>query len=260
MIQVSVSPRPLPALTALAIALTGLSLIWLAFDARLIEGSATSAKPLKFAISFAVFFGTLALAEQRFSPAWRQSGLFWILTTLLGAAFLFEMSYMIFQGAQGQTSHFNTGTAFTGIMYSLMGVAAVILVVCAGVFGWAALRDKDAHFGPGLRLGIGLGFIGSCVLTLVTAGTMSSMAGHYIGTPGPGAATIPLMGWSAAVGDLRPAHFVALHMMQALPLLGMWVDRRGGTMRTVQIAAVLYTAVTVALFAQALLGLPIIRL
>lgn len=260
MAQAAVSPRPLPALTALAIALTGLSLIWLAFDARLVEGSATSAKPMKFAISFAVFFGTLALAEQRFSPAWRKSWLFWTLNTLLGAAFLFEMSYMIFQGAQGQTSHFNTGTAFTGIMYSLMGVAAVILVVCAGVFGWAALRDKDANFGPALRLGIGMGFIGSCVLTLITAGTMSSMAGHTIGTPGPSAATIPLMGWSATVGDLRPAHFVALHMMQALPLLGLWIDRRGGAVGTIRIVAILYAMITIAFFAQALMGLPVIRL
>jgi hypothetical protein len=89
---------------------------------------------------------------------------------------------------------------------------------------------------------------------------MSSMAGHFIGIPGPDAATIPLLGWSAAVGDLRPAHFVALHLMQVLPLLGLWIDRRGGTARIIPWVALGYAAVTLALYAQALLGIPVIRL
>lgn len=252
--------RPLAVLAAFASALVGLNLIWAAFDLRLLGDTAVWAKPLKFAISFIVFFGTLALAEARFSPAWRQGRLFRTLTTLTGAAMVLEMGYMIFQAAQGQASHFNDSTPFTRIMYGVMGIGAVTLVVCAGLLGWAALRDKDAKFGPALRQGVVYGFVGSCVLTLITAGTMSSLSGHFIGNPGPGAATIPLLGWSAAVGDLRPAHFVALHMMQALPLLGLWIDRRGGSAGTIRIAAILYALVTLGLFAQALMGLPVIRL
>ena len=252
--------RPMAGLTALSLALVTLSLIWAVFDPRLIDGSATWAKPLKFAISFAVTFATLAIILPRFSPAWRNGLLFWSLTTLMGGAMLFEMIYMMSQAAQGQASHFNMETTFTRLMYALMGVGAVTLVAAIGAFGWAALRDKDASFGPALRQGVGWGFIGSFVLTMITAGTMSGMAGHTIGTPGPDAATIPLLGWSAAVGDLRPAHFVALHMMQALPLFGLWTDRRGGAVRQVYIAAGLYAALTLALFIQALSGLPVIRL
>lgn len=253
-------PRSLAVLTAISAALVGLSLIWAVFDPRILDDSATWAKPLKFAISFIIFFGTLALAEARFSPAWRQGRLFATLITLTGAAMVLEMAYMIFQAAQGQASHFNDSTPFTSIMYMVMGVGAVTLVVCAGIFGWAALRDSAADFGPALRLGVAYGFIGSCILTLITAGTMSSMAGHTIGTPGPGAATIPLLGWSATVGDLRPAHFVALHMMQALPLLGLWIDKRGKPAGTLRIAAILYAVITLGLFAQAVMGLPVIRL
>ena len=252
--------RPYAILTALSGALVLLSLIWAAFDGRAVSDSIVWAKPLKFAISFVVFFGTLALTEARFSPVWQQGRLFCTLQTLLGAAFLMEMSYMIYQAAQGQASHFNQSTLFTRAMYGVMGLGAVTLVVGAGIIGWAALRDKAAAFGPALRLGVGYGFIGSCVLTLITAGTMSSMAGHYIGTPGPNAATIPLMGWSAAVGDLRPAHFVALHLMQVLPLLGLWIDRRGGSVRPLYCAAFAATVLVLALYGQALLGLPLIRL
>ena len=262
--RVPATPRPMAALTAVSLALLTLGLVWAAFDSRLIEGSATWAKPMKFALSFAVTFGTLAVILPLYSPTWRGGLLFWSLTTLMGGAMLFEMIYMIYQAAQGQASHFNTGTAFTRLMYALMGVGAVTLVVAIGAFGWAALRDKDASFGPALRQGVVWGFIGSFILTMITAGTMSSLSGHFIGTPSPDSATVPLMGWSAAVGDLRPAHFVALHMMQALPLFGLWLDRRNGAataaIRSVRIGSAVYAILTLGLFVQALMGLPVIRL
>ena len=57
--------RPYGVLAALATALVGLALIWAVFDQRTLVDSAIWAKPLKFAISFIVFFGTLALVEVR---------------------------------------------------------------------------------------------------------------------------------------------------------------------------------------------------
>ena len=253
-------PPAFATLTAVSVALVGLTLIWAVFDTRVLADSAVWAKPMKFAVSFIVFFGTLTLIEARFSPVWRQGRLFQTLHILLAAACVTEMGYMIFQAAQGQASHFNLSTPFTRIMYGVMGIGAVTLVIGAGIIGWAALRDGDGSFGPALRLGVGYGFILSCVLTLITAGTMSSMAGHYIGTPGPDAAKIPVLGWSAAVGDLRPAHFVALHLMQVLPLLGLWIDRRGGPLRIMPYAAIALTVLALGLFVQALMGLPLIRL
>jgi len=252
--------RPMVILTAVSLAFLATCLLWAGFDNRMIDGTVVWAKPLKFSISFAVLFATMALIEPYFSPAWRNGRMFAGIAVAMAAAMLLEMLYMISQAAQGQTSHFNVGTPFTALMYTLMGVGAVTLVVGVGLMGWAALRDKAASFGPGLRAGVAWGFILSFVLTMITAGMMSSMAGHYIGTPAPGAAVIPLMGWSASVGDLRPAHFVSLHAMQVLPLLGWWVDRRGKTAGWVRIAAVVYAAVTLGLFVQALLGLPVIRL
>lgn len=73
---------------------------------------------------------------------------------------------------------------------------------------------------------------------------------------------LPHFGWSGVTGDLRPAHFAAFHAMQALPLLGLWLDRRGdrAPLRAVRIAAGLYGALTLAIFAQALMGLPLMPL
>ena len=97
---------------------------------------------------------------------------------------------------------------------------------------------------------------------MVTAGYMSANEGHHVGLHPEGGAVLPLFGWSGITGDLRPAHFAALHAMQALPLLGLWLDRRGGdgAVRTMRLAAAGYATVTLAIFAQALLGLPLIPL
>jgi len=101
----------------------------------------------------------------------------------------------------------------------------------------------------------------SAVATLITAGYLSSHGSHFVGTPSEAAAAIPLLGWSAEVGDLRPAHFLALHAMQVLPLLGLWLDRRGRTAAAVLPAvAVGYAGLTLAVFVQALMGLPLVRL
>lgn len=253
--------RPLVVLTAASLALLALSLLWAAVDGRTFGLDPVWLKPMKFAVSFAAMFGTLALLDARLSPAWRDGWTARGTAFVLGAALLAEMTWVFHQAARARASHYNAETVFEAAMYRyVMGVGAVLLVLGIGVYGVIAWRDREARLGPALRAGVALGFGLSFVLTLLSAGVLSAQGGHFIGTPGPGAATIPFFGWSAAVGDLRPTHFVALHAMQALPLLGWWLDRRGRSPWLVAVAAVAYVALTGTLFAQAWAGLPLIRL
>ena len=272
-----VRPRPLAVLTAAALALLVLTLVWSLSDARLIDGGPVWAKPMKFALSFVVLFGTLALVEARLSPAWRDGWLLRGTVVAMAVAMILEMGYIITQAAQGEASHFNFSTPYNAIMYgTVMAFGAFVLVAGVAVFGVAAARDRAARdraardraardraatMGPALRQGVVWGFGLTLVLTLITAFTLGNMEGHFVGVPAPDAATIPLFGWSAAVGDLRPAHFLALHTMQALQLVGLWIDRRGGGAAwQVPAAAVIWVALTLGLFVQGLLGLPLIRL
>lgn len=263
-LQLASAPRAprtsqLAVLTALSAALVALVAAWAMVDTRLIDGVPVWAKPGKFAISFAILFGTLALIEQRLSPPWRDGWTLRVTAWVMASAMIMEMSYMIFMAAQQDTSHFNFSTPFTTTMYSLMGVGAVSLMIGVAIFGAVALRDRGADFGPALRWGVGWGCIISFGLTVVTAGYMSS-AGTHVGVAPAGAATLPLMGWSGAVGDIRPAHFLALHAMQALPLAGLWFDRAGIATERMRWVALGYLALTAAVFAQALAGMPLIRL
>lgn len=249
-------------------ALTGFSLALLlgftaaaALDARTLDGSNVWLKPAKFALSFVVLYATLALVAERLSAAVRDGRAMRVTLAVMTLATAGEMAYIAAQAGRGVHSHFSVHTPFTALMYTLMGIGAVTLVSGIGVVGALAWRDRAARFGPALRLGVGLGFGLSALLTLVVAGTLGGNGSHFVGTPSAAAAALPLLGWSLEVGDLRPAHFLALHAMQVLPLLGLWLDRRGrASPRRMVAAAAVYAGVTAAVFVQALQGLPLLRL
>ena len=256
-------PTEFQTLTVVAAVLLALTLLWSLVDPRLIAEVPVWMKPLKFALSFVVLFGTLALVEARLSPGVRAGGPLRLVGWVMAAAFLSEMAYIMYQAGRAEPSHFNVGTPFHTFMYTVvMAAGAVALVAATAVVGWIAKRDAGAALGPALREAIWLGFLLTFGLTMVVAGTLSAGTGPFVGLHPDGAARLPLFGWSGVTGDLRPAHFAALHAMQALPLLALWLERGGrtGSVRTIRRAALGYAVLTLAIFGQALLGLPLIPL
>lgn len=257
------SRSPYEVLTVVSLVLLGLTVLWAFSEPRLIDGVPVWLKPAKFLLSFAVLFGTLALIEPRLSTELRGSFRYNAVAAIMAAAFIAEMAYIIYQAARGEASHFNDSTPFHAVMYyTVMATGAVALVASIGVIGWWVRRDTGADLGPALRDGIWIGFALSFVLTMIVAGTMSSGSGHFVGTHPEGAPVIPGLGWSGVTGDLRPAHFLSLHAMQALPLLGLWLDRQNDapSLAVIWIAGLIYAIATLAVFAQALMGMPLVRL
>ena len=256
-------PSQFVTLTVVAIVLGALSLLWSTVDPRLIEGVPVWMKPMKFALSFAALFGTIALVQTRLSEPVRTEWALRIIGWIMAAAFLSEMAYMMYQGGRAEASHFNLSTPFNAFMYTVvMAVGAVALVVAVGAIGWLVKRDKEADLSPAMREAIWLGFLLTFVLTMIVAGYMSSGSTRFVGIHPDGAPTMPLFGWSGVTGDLRPAHFVSLHAMQALPLLALLLSQvgRGDTVRKIRLAGAGYAILTGAIFAQALMGFPLISL
>ena len=229
-------------------------------EMRQLDGANVWLKPAKFALSFLVLYATLAWVVERMSPAVQARPLLRFTLMAMVLATWTEMAYIAGRAGLGLHSHFAVATPTQAWLYSLMGVGAVTLVVGIAIVGWLAGKDLDARLGPALREGVRWGFGLSAALTLLTAGYLAGNGSHFVGTPSVGAAVIPGLGWSAEVGDLRPAHFLALHAMQVVPLLGWWQDRRGAGTRAVRVFAIVYALLTLAVFAQALMGEPIIRL
>ncbi|MFN0024446.1 MAG: hypothetical protein ACKVS5_11170 [Parvularculaceae bacterium] len=226
------------------------------FDARLFNGAPIWDKPLKFSLSLGLHFLTLAALLQ-ILPQERRGGpaiAFAVLTSI--AAGIFEIAYIALQAARGEASHFNYETPMSIAIYGAMGVGAVLLILAAFILGLRIASTKDVQ-PSGLLDGAILGLIFGPVLTLIVAGFMSQYGSHFVGPPeASDSGGIFLFGWSTANGDLRPAHFFALHMMQAAPIagwLGDQVSPRAGSVLAFAAAAV-FGLLSIAAFAIALSG------
>lgn len=238
---------------------------WLV-DPRTLDGVSVWDKPMKFWASIGLHFLTLALLARLVVSTRRAGSTVLCVAYLSVGAGLFEVVYITAQAARGRASHFNHSTVYESVMYAAMGVGALVLVGAAFVLGLVLIRQMrksarspataDTPNPSGLTLGAALGLTLGPVLTVIIAGFISVYGSHYYGTSGSDAGGVPLFGWSTTLPDLRPAHFAALHLMQALPLAGLIADRvvplRAPTV--VMVATILGTALAIGMFVIALAG------
>ncbi|TGD99047.1 hypothetical protein [Methylobacterium nonmethylotrophicum] len=236
------------------------SVAWL-LDGRQIGGESVWVKPIKFQLSLALHCATLALVASGLAGTWRDGALLrWVAFASI-AATGFEVAYIMVQAGRQQASHFNRDTPFLAAMYAAMAVGAVVITVAAAIVGAVAWADAGARFGPALRLAVALGLIGGTVLTLIVAFRMGGALTRHVGLEAPGAARMPLTGWSLTVGDRRVPHFFATHMMQAVPLAGLIAERtlpRAPAVGAVLLVAAGWVALTLWFFAQANRGEPVL--
>jgi hypothetical protein len=145
-----------------------------------------------------------------------------------------EMVIISLQAARGTTSHFNVGTAFDGVLWTLMGLAIVVQTLTSVAVAVALWRQRfaDRALGWALRLGMTITIVGAFTGGLMTQPTdaqiAAARAGHAMTIAGAhtiGAADgdpgLPGTGWSTRHGDVRVPHFVGLHALQALALVAV---------------------------------------
>ena len=239
------------ALTALP--LLGASLI----DPRSFLNAPVWQKPLQFHLALGIYSLTLAFFA-RYLPGGMTSRRWRIYAAVVCFCILAELVWVGGAASYATASHFNVDDIVMGTIYGLMGVFAVILTSASLVMGIAIWRNPDTGLGAALHLSVALGLILTFVLTLIAAGTLSSMAGHLVGTPITGA-RLPILGWSREVGDLRVPHFIATHALHILPLLGLVASRSlnpRAALGVVWAGAAALIAVVALTMAQAFAGLP----
>ena len=232
------------------------------FDTRLLEGSSVWAKPIKFSLSFAMHFFTLALLAQQLEIKLRTGFLLKLFSYLAVGSMLFEIIYMSTQSGRGRRSHYNLETTYEMLMYILMGVGGTLLVTISFILGvmiWKHSKSKGSN--QGLFFGSVIGLVSGSVLTLVAAGYMSSTMSHLVGDTVNNVnnvKSVPLMGWSRSVGDMRISHFLSTHLMQILPLIGWLCDHyRLPAKRVVLISSFILISISLWTLITALLGKPL---
>ena len=241
----------------LALLVLGFILFW--FDSREILGINPWIKPIKFSLSIWIYLWTMAFLFGFLSvPRLSLRGL----GGVISLAMFTEIVCIYMQSFRGTISHFNGETDFGGFIYALMGVMIAIntvMVVIVLIMFFTNARGLSPLVTWGVRLGI-IGFLlGSAV-----GGNMTMEVAHTIGAPdgGPG---LPFLNWSTIAGDLRIAHFLGLHTVQLFPLAAYGLSMHN-TLSAGQkwfafiLFVVLYSALFVGIYIQALQGLPLIAL
>lgn len=266
---------PLTMLVAGMLVTLLVALIGLAVDPRVITGAPAWMKPAKFAMSIAIYGATL-LWLLRFIPDRPRlvAAVSWL--ALLG--FGTEMVLLATQVVRGTTSHFNEATAFDATVWRTMG--GVIVGMWLLTLFVAVLLFRRRFAAPsivwGVRIGLIAALLGMAVAFLMpqptpaqeslmdATGSSPIVGAHAVGVEdgGPG---LPIVGWSTTGGDLRVPHFVGLHAMQVLPLIGWllasfapaWLSARGRAQLAV-IAGLAWIGLTLLLVWQALRAQPVI--
>jgi hypothetical protein len=250
-----------PRLVAFALILLAAMLpaaVGLGLDERTLRGVNVWVKPMKFMLSVALLALTTAWFAAHLPARVRQGRSFQALVWTLIATGGFEVGYITLQAALGQASHYNVGDWLHGLLYTLMGGAAIALTATqpwlAGLI-WRHGRPGLPGFLPAYRLSVLLGL----VLTFVLGASVGILLGG--GQP-PVTEGLPVLGWSRSGGDLRVAHFVGIHAGQVLPLVGFALAawRVRGAVAGVWAATLLWTLLWAAVLVQALQGRPVIAL
>lgn len=271
--------RPLLA-TALLSGLVGVvALTGLVVDDRVLTGAPIWMKPLKFAVSIAVYAATLAWMVGLLERGRRWAHRF---CTVIAVMVSGELVLIDLQVIRGRTSHFNVETPLDTVIYGGMATMVIALWASNLLVGVLLLveRLKDRPLASALRAGTAIALAGMAEAFVMTRPTPSQreaarngadldiVGAHSVGVEdgGPG---LPLVGWSTTGGDLRVGHFVGIHALQALPLLALALGVLAGRIPVLQdvrtrthlvrVAAVGYAGLFSVVTWQALRGQPLIR-
>jgi hypothetical protein len=228
-------------------------------DPRLLEsGVNVWVKPAKFLSSIGIFAVTAAWFFGYIRPERRRSPLTRSTVALLILAGTFELVWISWQAANGLDSHFNNDTPLYATMYALMGVFAVLLVGTTLPLAWEIGRRPAANLSRDFVSAVVIGLVLTFLLGGMLGGYMSSQPGHAVGSEG---GRTFLFGWNRSGGDLRIAHFLGIHAEQAIPILAALAAevglRKGARWAALIVGAAVYSALTLAIFAQAVAGRPL---
>lgn len=266
--------RPLRVTVIFSLALFVASFLGLFIDGRTLIGEPIWLKPTKFAISSVFYSGSLMwiLAMIKDRPR-----LISIVSWVTAIAMVGELALIAMQAFRGVRSHFNTSSAFDGLVFGIMGIMILSLWIASIVAFVALFRQKfeDRAWGAVVKWGLLITVVGSGLGGTMTSpnsdqletayetGQLPESGAHTVGVP-DGGEGLPGVGWSTEGGDLRIGHFLGLHALQIMPIIGfaiLWLTKkRSENQQTylIHIASVGYLGTIALITWQAFRGEPLI--
>lgn len=210
------------------------------------QGAVAWRKPFAFGLSFGMTTVTVAwiVSRLRVGQRWR-----WWLNAAVALSATVEVGWVSVQRARGVASHFNMTTTADALAFSLAGGGAIAVMVTALVVVTVLMwTHPDAP--PALRTAIRSGL----AVLLVAQAVGGWMIQRGIESAVGGAAASHAIG---AAGDLKIVHALAMHGVQVLPVIALWLLAGTTTSQAHQLTRVAaggYALVTAAALVHAASG------
>jgi hypothetical protein len=151
------------------------ALVGLVVDPRVITGAPVWLKPVKFAISVALYSFTFVYLLQ-FVRGHRRLVAF--AANVMALALLVEVAILVGQVIRGTTSHFNYSTPLDATLFQIMGGFIIPMWTMALILGVVLLfqRMTDPVWAWALRLNVLLALVGMSLAFLMTKPTAAQLA------------------------------------------------------------------------------------
>ena len=228
-------------------------------DERTLMGINVWIKPLKFAISGAIYIATVGFLITLYPYSQRKKS---IINNTVSITMLVEFLIILYQGFKGVKSHYNMESIINSLLFATMGILVGINVLIMLMFIIDTMRKKLST-SKVIQWSIFLGwlvvFFGSWI-----GGQMINQMSHNVGIE-DGGAGLPILNWSTIAGDLRVAHFFGLHGLQIIPLFAFVVSQKWkATLKSHIVISTIFAVVYVTwigyTFYQAKQGIPLIKM
>jgi hypothetical protein len=234
----------------LNIALFSASFVLFFFDNRVVAGINTWVKPMKFGLSVAIYCWTFAWLLQYLKSKKNTAFISWGVAICM----VVENTVIALQAGRGVQSHYNISSESDALLFSAMGAfiglnTLLIFHTLVSFLFTATTLDKSMLLA--WRLGLFLFLVGG-----IAGGMMIGNLSHTVGAS-DGTDGIGFLNWSKVVGDLRSAHFITMHGLQAIPLFAFFVSSKLKTqLLTTTVFFILYSFICFRLHQVALDGKP----
>jgi hypothetical protein len=219
-----------------SILFSAIGILGMVLDLRIVLGMPNWAKSTKFGLSLALYGASLLWVLPMLT---KRPRLTQFIAHGSGTILLLEIGLIMLQAVRGVPIHFNMATPFDAALWMIMSITITILwvitAIAVSLLFFQNLQNRITSWS--LRLGLLITLLGFTQGYLMTGPNREQLAAlesgqrvdligaHTVGRA-DGGSGIPLLGWSTTHGDLRIGHFIGIHAIQAIPLLGIILIRR----------------------------------
>lgn len=219
-------------------------------------------KPIKFSLSFSTFAATISLflAALRI-PEWQLKLARHAITGSVALEIL-SLGAQAWRSVYSPGSHTLADSLFAQLTNSMVMLNTAIVIWMLVLFCATRVQARivDYPMLSAIRYSMVIFLLGNAV-----GGYMLARGSHTVGAS-DGGTGLPFLNWSTVAGDLRIAHFIAIHAIQIVPLFAYVLSQMAPVPTVKQrrfaiaVVAIVVSLAVGATFVQAATGRPLLPL